>query len=77
MCNSPEDAGSMMDLADHAVNEGIRFAIMGMGVHGHITRVLAHEMGCELVYASLDEPSAVDQLDIRTLERIRELAGLG
>lgn len=76
MCNSPEDARSLLELSDHAAKERIRVAIMGMGVHGHITRVLAPKMGCEIVYASLDEPSVVDQLDIRTLERIWELAGL-
>ncbi len=76
-CSSVEDAVSLMHLARDASKKGFKYSIMGMGLCGHITRVLAPRMGCEMVYASMDDPASSDQIDIRTLKRIWELTGTG
>jgi 3-dehydroquinate dehydratase-1 len=76
-CSSIEDAEALIHLAREASKKGFKYSIMGMGVHGHITRVLAPQMGCEMVYASMEKNAASDQIDIRTLKRIWELTGTG
>ena len=68
MTLSAEDSRAILELACTAHDEGLRCSIMGIGPFGHITRILAPHAGSEIVYCSMDEPSAVDQLDIRTLK---------
>lgn len=68
MTRSAEDSRAILELACTAHDEGMRCSIMGMGPFGHITRILAPLAGCEIVYCSMDDTSAVDQLDIRTLK---------
>lgn len=68
MTRSAEDSRAILELACTAHDEGMRCSIMGMGPFGHITRILAPLSGSEIVYCSMDDTSAVDQLDIRTLK---------
>lgn len=75
-CVCPEDPLTLILAAREASKMGVRSSVMGMGPYGHLTRIFAPEMGSEMVYTSLDDPSSGDQIDIRTLRRLRELIGV-
>jgi 3-dehydroquinate dehydratase type I len=51
------------------------FCAMAVGGFGEISRILAPSMGCELVYASLDDSSKVyeGQLELDLLKRLKEI----
>jgi len=70
MCTKAEDSLAVMELAEIASVMGARYAIMGMGPYGQMTRAFAPILGCEIVYATLDGPGTWDQIHIRTLRRI-------
>lgn len=63
-----EHAGHALMLADIGIRrseEGSRFAVMGMGEQGALTRACAKQIGSELVYSCLEgRPAAPGQLDI-------------
>jgi shikimate dehydrogenase/3-dehydroquinate dehydratase type I len=65
-----EDSAQALGLAAmgmvHSL-KGDRFALIGMGEQGQVTRVCARQMGSSMVYCSLqDRPAAPGQLDVRT-----------
>ena len=65
-------AGSATKNIDH------NFTAMGIGPQGHITRILAPAIGCEIVYASLEEgkEASEGQIDIMTLKQTWNLLGI-
>ncbi len=69
-CKTIEDSSSLLGLAMKMKDAQRPYSIMGMGPYGHMTRVLAPHMGCEMVYTKLDDPGNTDQIDARTLKRI-------
>jgi len=75
-CESSEDSLCLIEACRLARDRGLKYSIMGMGPRGHLTRVLAPQMGCGIVYAAFDDPTGSDQIDIRTLRRILSLIGV-
>jgi 3-dehydroquinate dehydratase type I len=69
-CATIEDSSLLLSLAIRMKEARKRYSIMGMGPFGHLTRVLAPHIGCEMVYAKLEDPDLSDQIDARTLKRI-------
>jgi len=67
---SVNDLGLMRAAARKVNNKGRRYSLMGMGPYGHLSRILSPIMGCEMVYASLDEPGIQGQMNIRNLRII-------
>lgn len=65
-----EDAGQAIMLASLGMRRsaaGDRFALIGMGDQGQLTRVCARQMGSSMVYCSLEgRPAAPGQLDLPT-----------
>lgn len=72
------DALNVLKAGSAAKNIDHNFTAMGMGPYGHITRILAPAIGCELVYASLEEgkEASEGQIDIMTLKQTWNLLGI-
>jgi 3-dehydroquinate dehydratase type I len=67
--NSLVDALNVLKAGSAAKNLNYKYTVMGMGPFGHITRILAPIIECELVYAAIEEGKEVyqGQIDIETL----------
>ncbi len=72
------DALNVLKAGSAAKNVNYNFTAMGMGPYGHITRILAPRIGCEIVYASLEEgkEASEGQIDIMTLKETWKLLGI-
>ena len=77
--NSYSDALSILKACSAAHNLNYKFSVMGMGPLGHITRILAPALGCEMVYASLgvDKNVVEGQVDIKTLLEMWNILNFG
>ncbi|HCS47048.1 MAG: hypothetical protein A2V45_07085 [Candidatus Aminicenantes bacterium RBG_19FT_COMBO_58_17] len=76
--NSASDSARLIGLLDRPQCQG-RLIVVGMGVFGSITRVLAPFLGSPFTYASLEEgyETAPGQIGYRDLARIhRDLRGI-
>jgi 3-dehydroquinate dehydratase type I len=64
------DALNVLKAGSAAKNLSYRFTVMGLGPFGHVTRILAPIIGCEWIYAALEEGKEVveGQIDIKTLK---------
>jgi 3-dehydroquinate dehydratase type I len=76
-CENYDDVLNILKGGRAAINIGQPFSVMGMGSHGHITRIFAPFIGCSIMYASLDREKKVDegQVDIRTLVELWDATG--
>ena len=64
-CNHTSHAVAIADIGLEFSKKKRRFAVMGMGTQGQLTRACAAGIGSELVYASLPgNPAAPGQLDV-------------
>ena len=66
------DALNILKAGSAAKNLEYRFTVMGLGPFGHVTRILAPIIGCEWIYAALEEGKEVveGQIDINTLKEL-------
>jgi 3-dehydroquinate dehydratase/shikimate dehydrogenase len=72
------DALNILKAGSAAKNINHNFTAMGMGPYGHITRILAPAIGCEVVYASLEEgkEASEGQIDVMTLKETWDILGI-
>jgi 3-dehydroquinate dehydratase/shikimate dehydrogenase len=72
------DALNVLKAGSAAKNIDHNFTAMGMGPYGHITRILAPAIGCEIVYASLEEgkETSEGQIDVMTLKETWDILGI-
>jgi 3-dehydroquinate dehydratase type I len=75
--NSIDDSLVLLKAGRRVKYQNDRYSIMGMGPFGHLSRIFAPIMGCEIVYASLDEPDIPGQLEINDLTEIWDVTGIG
>lgn len=75
---SIDDAFNVLKAGSAAKKLHHNFTTMGMGPFGHVTRILAPAIGCELVYAALEggKETAEGQIDIITLKEMWNLLGI-
>lgn len=75
-CNNCIDAFNIL-LAGKAglLNQAHDYSIMGIGPYGHITRILAPFLGCNMVYASIDKEKVKieGQVDLKTLLKFNNI----
>lgn len=73
-CNEYSDTIEVLRSGVAAKDRNLKFTVMGMGSHGHITRLLAPLIGCEIVYTNVElEKQVVDgQIDIKSLVELWE-----
>jgi 3-dehydroquinate dehydratase type I len=76
-CESYDDVLNILKGGRASININQPFSVMGMGSHGHITRIFAPFIGCSIMYASLDREKRVDegQVDIKTLVELWDATG--
>jgi len=74
LCDEYSDTIEILRSGVAAKEYNMKFTLMGMGSHGHITRLLAPLIGSEIVYTTLElEKKVVEgQMDIKSLVELWE-----
>ena len=75
--NSVEDALNVLKAGLEARERNHTFSVMGMGHFGQLTRILAHYIGCEIVYTAAEsKKSSGAQINTATLQEIWKILNI-
>lgn len=76
--NSLDDCLNILKAGFAAKKLNLEFTVLGMGPYGHVTRILAPAVGCQIIYAALEKgkEAIFGQTDVATLREIWKILGL-